>query len=204
MDILIEGHGRFDVPTAVRVGRELEQFDILWFEEPIPPGDLDALAEVRRRIRVPVAAGERLYSRWDAMQFLKKGCADYIQPDVSHIGGISELKKVAAMAEAKFIQVCPHNPSGPVANAATLQLAGCTTNFFLLETMSSDVPYRSQLTTENVVLKDGKMAIPDRPGLGIDLIEDAIAEHPYQPVSLRHYTGTLTEIRPSDAVDYRK
>lgn len=202
VDILIEGHGRFNVPTAVRVGRALEEFDITWFEEPIPPDNPDALAELKRRIRVPIAAGERLYSRWDYRNFLQLGCADFVQPDVSHVGGVGELRKIAAQAETYQLPVCPHNPSGPVANAATLQLAACIPNFFLLETMASDVPHRRDVCTERVRFENGHILIPSAPGLGIDLCEDVIARHPYEPRNLRHYTGALTEIRPANATSY--
>ncbi len=204
VDILIEGHGRFNVPTAVRIGRALEEFDITWFEEPLPPDNPEGLAEVKRRIRVPVAGGERLYSRYDYRSYLNLGCTDFIQPDVSHAGGIMELRKIAAMAEAYHIPVCPHNPSGPVANAATLQLAACVPNFYLLETMASDVPYRGRISTESIRFEAGSMLIPDAPGLGIDIDEAAIAEYPYEARNLRHYSGNLTEIRPADAVGYFK
>jgi galactonate dehydratase len=203
-ELLIEGHGRFNVATAVRIARELERFDILWFEEPVPPDNLDALLEVKHRSRVAIAAGERLYSRWEASTFLEKGCADFIQPDVSHCGGIGELKKIAAMAEARHVAVCPHNPSGPVANAATLQLAACTPNFFIHETMAVDVPWRSEICPEHVRFVGGRMTIPDAPGLGIELNEEAIARHPYEARDLRHYVGTLTDIRPADARSYFK
>jgi galactonate dehydratase len=202
VDLIVEGHGRFDVPTAVRVGQALEAYGVLWFEEPIPPDNTAGLAEVRKRVRVPIAAGERLYSRWDFREFFRLGCADYIQPDVSHAGGIMEVIKIAAMAECRHIPICPHNPSGPVANAATLQLAACTPNFFLLETMASDVPHRREVSSEQVRLEDGMMAIPDGPGLGIDIDEQAIARYPYQSRNLRHYTGHLTDIRPQDAQEY--
>ncbi|MBU4459518.1 MAG: galactonate dehydratase [Verrucomicrobia bacterium] len=202
VDILIEGHGRFNVATAVRIAHALEDYDIHWFEEPVPPDNLEALAEVKRRSRVPIAAGERVYSRWDFQRFFELRCADYVQPDVSHVGGIMEMKKIAAQAEAHHIAICPHNPSGCVANAAGLQLAGCVPNFSVLETMSTDVPYRREISTEHVVFEDGLMRIPDAPGLGIDLNEAAIAEHPYQPRDLRHYVGRLTDIRPPDAVGY--
>ncbi|MDF9827551.1 galactonate dehydratase [Ereboglobus sp. PH5-10] len=202
VDILIEGHGRFNVPTAIRIAQRLEEFDITWFEEPVPPDNLDALAEVKQRVRVPIAAGERLYSRWDFRALLQRGAADYVQPDVSHAGGIGELRKIAAMAETHHIAICPHNPSGPVANAATLQLAACTTNFFLLETMSNDVPHRREISTEQARFEAGALLIPDGPGLGIDLRIDEIAKHPYEPRNLRHYTGALTQIRPPDAVSY--
>lgn len=201
-DLLIEGHGRFNIATAVRIARELERFGIFWFEEPVPPDDLEALREVKQRCRVPIAAGERLYSRWEASRFLELSCADYIQPDVSHCGGIGELKKIAAMAEARHIAICPHNPSGPVANAATLQLAACAPNFFIHETMAADVPWRREICAEQVRFQDGRMFIPDAPGLGVDLHEEAIAAHPYEPRDLRHYTGNLTDIRPAGATGY--
>ena len=168
----------------------------------MPPDNLDALLEVKQRSRVAIAAGERLYSRWEATRFLEMGCADFIQPDVSHCGGIGELKKIAAMAEARHIAVCPHNPSGPVANAATLQLAACTPNFFIHETMAVDVPWRREICNEQVRFEKGRMFIPDAPGLGIELNEEAIARHPYEARDLRHYNGTLTAIRPPDATGY--
>ncbi|HEY3376956.1 MAG TPA: galactonate dehydratase [Armatimonadota bacterium] len=199
IDILIEGHGRFSIPTAVRIGHMLEEFDILWFEEPIPPDNLAGLAEVKQRVRVPIAAGERLYSRYDYREFFRLGCADYVQPDVSHAGGIAEVRKIGAMAECHHLPCCPHNPSGPVANAATLQLAACMPNFAFLETMSTDVPYRKELSTETITIIDGEMVIPDAPGLGLDINEEAIARYPYQPINLRHYDGRLTDIRPADA-----
>ncbi len=203
-DIIIEGHGRFDIPTAVRVGQALGDFDILWFEEPIPPQNLEGLAEVKRRVNVPISAGERLYNRWEFRSLFELKAADFIQPDVSHAGGIMELKKIAAMAEAYHIPICPHNPSGPIANAATLQLAACIPNFYLLETMSSDVPWRKSISTEEVKFENGEMFIADKPGLGIDINVEEIKKHPFEPKELRHYKGTLTDIRPADAESYFK
>ena len=201
-NIIIEGHGRFDFPTAFRVAHALEEFDILWLEEPTIPDSLETLAELKSRVRVPIACGERLYNRQQFRSLLDLKAADYIQPDVSHAGGITELKKIAAMAETHCIPICPHNPSGPVANAATLQLAGNLTNFYLLETMSSDVPWRQEVCKENVTIKDGFMLIPTAPGLGVDICEEEIAKHPYQATSLRHYRGTLIDIRPENACEY--
>lgn len=202
VEILIEGHGRFNVATAIRIAQALEEYDITWFEEPVPPDNLEALAEVKSRVRVPIAAGERLYSRWDYQRFFALRCADFAQPDVSHVGGIMEIKKIAAQAEANHLAICPHNPSGPVANAASLQLAACVPNFRVLETMSSDVSWRGDISDEKVIFRNGCMQIPDAPGLGIDLNEAAIAEHPYQPKDLRHYTGALTDIRPKESSSY--
>ncbi len=202
VDLLIEGHGRFNVPTACTIARQLEPFRPLFFEEPIPPGNLDALADVRRRSPINIAAGERLYDRSQFGELFERRAADVVQPDVSHVGGLAECKKIAAMAEAYHLPFAPHNPSGPVANAATLQLAACTPTFYLLETMATDIPWRKDLTTEHLVFNDGYFEIPDRPGLGIELNEQAFGDHPYQSRPLRHYRGDLTDIRPPEAEDY--
>lgn len=200
--LIIEGHGRFNVPTAVRIGNALEKFGILWFEEPIPPDDKKGIAWVRSKIATPVSGGERLYSRFEYADYLRMECADFWQPDVSHAGGIMEVRKIAAMAESHYIPVCPHNPSGPVANAATLQLAACIPNFYLLETMANDIPWRADVSTEKVKFENSEMFIPDLPGLGIDINEEEIAQHPYECRNLRHYVGTLTDIRPEGSTGY--
>lgn len=204
VEIFVEAHGRFNVHSAVKIGQALEDYDITWFEEPVPPDNLEALAEVKNRLRVPIAAGERIYSRWDYQRFFHLRCADFVQPDPSHLGGIGEVKKVAAQAEANHIALCPHNPSGPVANAAALQLAACIPNFHLLETMALDVQWRADICDEDITFADGKMSISDRPGLGIELNEEAIEKYPYDPRDLRHYRGDLTDIRPADSVPWFK
>lgn len=201
VDLLIEGHGRFDVPTGIRIAKELEPFKLMWFEEPVPPNDLEALKAVRDKSPVTISAGERLYTRYDYNQLFALRAADYIQPDISHAGGIIELKKIAA-AEANYIPFAPHNPSGPVANAATLQLAACCPNFCILEIMYSDVAYRKSITDEALVYENGRIKIGDRPGIGIELCEEACLAHPYQPHDLRHYTGALTDIRPPETAFY--
>ena len=202
VNLLIEGHGRFNIPTAVRIGRALEDFDIYWFEEPIPPDDKEGMREVKTRVRVPLAAGERLYNRYEYRQFFDLNCTDYIQPDISHAGGILEMRMLGSEAEARHIGFCPHNPSGPVANAATLQIAACVPNFIMLEMMMTDVPWRADICDEKLTLRNGRMEIPDRPGLGIDLNEAELVKHPYIPTALRPYRGDLTNIRPPDAVRY--
>lgn len=196
VDLLIEGHGRFNIPTAVKIARELAPFRPMFFEEPVPPDNLDALKEAKDRSPIAIAAGERLYTRWDYKDMFDKMAADYIQPDISHAGGISELKKIAAEAESRYIPFAPHNPSGPVANAATLQLAASCPNFSILEIMYSDVDYRCDITNEQLVYHDGFMKIPDKAGLGIEINEEECLNHPYKPHTLRHYTGALTDIRP--------
>ncbi len=202
VDLLIEGHGRFNIPTGIKIAKELEQFKPMFFEEPTPPDSLEALKAVRDKSPVAISAGERLYTRWDYRRFFDIMPADYIQPDISHAGGIMELKKIAAEAECRYIPFAPHNPSGPVANAATLQLAANTPNFCILEIMYSDVEWRKDITNEKLEYKDGYITIPDRAGLGIEINENECLKHPYKPHTLRHYDGTLTDIRPAKTEFY--
>ena len=202
VDLRIEGHGRFNIATGIKIAKELEQFKPMFFEEPVPPDNLDALKAVRDKSPVAISAGERLYTRWDYKRMFDLMAADYIQPDISHAGGIMELKKIAAEAECRYIPFAPHNPSGPVANAATLQLAATCPNFSILEIMYSDAEWRKDVVNEQLVYKDGYMKIPDRPGLGIEIDEAECAKHPYKPHTLRHYTGALTDIRPAKTEFY--
>ncbi len=202
VDLLIEGHGRFNVPTGIKIAKELEQFKPMWFEEPTPPDNLEALKAVRDKSPVAISAGERLYNLKQFKDLFEMRAADYIQPDVSHAGGIMELKKIAAMADAYYIPFAPHNPSGPVACAASLQLAASTTNFSILEIMYSDVPWRKDVTNESLHYEDGYITIPDKPGLGVEINEEECLKHPYKPHTLRHYTGALTDIRPPESEFY--
>lgn len=202
VELLIEGHGRFNIPTGIQIAKELEPFKPKFFEEPVPPDNLDALKAVRDKSPVAIAAGERLYTRWDYKRMFDLSAADYIQPDISHAGGIMELKKIAAEAECRYIGFAPHNPSGPVANAATLQLAAACPNFTVLEIMYSDVVWRGDVTDEALEYADGCITIPDKPGLGIEINEEECLKHPYTPHTLRHYTGALTDIRPAETKFY--
>ncbi len=161
-----------------------------------------ALRAVHDKSPVAIAAGERLYTRWDYRRLFDLGAADYLQPDISHAGGIMELKKIAAEAECRTLPFAPHNPSGPVANAATLQLAATCPNFAILEIMYSDVTWRHEVTNESLHYENGYLYIPQKPGLGIEINEKKCAEHPYRPHTLRHYTGALTDIRPAKTEFY--
>ncbi len=129
IDLLIEAHGRFNTRTAIDISRRISEFRPLFLEEPVPPDNIAALAEVRSKSPVPIAAGERLYSRRDFRELFQLQAVDIVQPDVSHAGGILEVRKIAAAAETDYLFAAPHNPSGPVANAATLQLAAVVPNF---------------------------------------------------------------------------
>ncbi|MEI5682098.1 MULTISPECIES: mandelate racemase/muconate lactonizing enzyme family protein [unclassified Mesorhizobium] len=202
VELMIEGHGRFDVSTAISVAKDLAPFRPYWFEEPIPPESIPALADVRSKSPVPIAAGERYYEIQRFQELIAAHAVDYVQPDVSHVGGLAEARRIAAIAHAQYLPICPHNPLGPIANAMTLHVAASTPNFAWLETMVSDVSWRSEIVREHVVIRDGHMVIPTAPGLGIDINEDACAEYPPKPYLLRHYNGSLTNIRPAASVPF--
>jgi galactonate dehydratase len=196
VDLMIEGHGRLDTMSAIQVGRELAAFRVRWFEEPTPPDRASVIAAVRRAVPVPIAAGERAYSRFDCADLLAAEAVDVLQPDVCHIGGLLEMKRVAAMADAAHIPVAPHNPYGPVCHAASLHFAASCHNFLVLETFVVDVPWRRDLSGEDWTFEDGCFVVPRTPGLGVELNEAVFDKHPYRPHDLRHYTGKLTDIRP--------
>ena len=201
-EILIECHGRFDVPTALRICNALEEYSPYWVEEPVIPDTMRALADVRLRVRVPIACGERLYTTQQIMDAVEFRCCDYLQPDSSHAGGITGMKQIAAICDAHHIPFCAHNPSGPVANAVTLALGVSTPGYCIHETLFDDVPWRKDVIDEDVRFAGGLMYPSERPGLGIELNEEAAKPHPKQDHWLRHYVGTLTNIRPPDSVKY--
>ena len=185
VDLMIEGHGRFDVHSAIRVAGALAPFDGFWFEEPIPPGNAAAMAEVRRASPIQIATGERLFSRLDYRELLTAGGAAVIQPDVIHAGGIAETLAIASMAETWMVPVAPHNPNGPVATAASLVVDAVAPNALIQEMLAPwDAQWRHAVVEGGPQVVDGHLAIPDRPGLGIRLVPEEIARHPYQPVDL--------------------
>ncbi|GAA3549708.1 mandelate racemase/muconate lactonizing enzyme family protein [Microlunatus spumicola] len=203
VELFVEGHGRFDVPTAIRVARRLEQFNPVFFEEPCPPEGIDAMIEIRRHSPVAIAAGERWYGRQGFVPALERGAVDFVQPDVTHAGGLLELSFISTLAAHHFVPFAPHNPSGPLSTAATLQLGATLPNFRYLEIMAVDVPWRADVSNEDLVLTpEGDVMIPDGVGLGIDLDLDAIAEHPYVPHPMALFRDTVADIRPPDACSY--
>lgn len=197
--LMIEGHGRFNVPTAVALARDMAPFRPEWFEEPVPPESISALAEVRARSPVPIAAGERYYEPARFAELIRDRAVDVLQPDVCHVGGLGAAKLIAGMAHTHGLPLAPHNPLGPVGNAATLHLGAAIPNMSWLETMVTDVPWRRELVDEDMELRDGAMLVPALPGLGVRLHEDACARRPPGAYDLRHYKGTLTQIRPAGA-----
>src|SRR5579883_242472 len=184
VDILIDNHGRSRPSTAVRLMKALEPYRLFWFEEPTQPDDLEGLRALRQAgAAVDLAAGERLYSKWDFRPLLEQRLVDVIQPDLCHAGGITECKKIAAMAEAYYIQVAPHSPQGPVSTAAAAHLAMAIPNFQILEYVHSQ-PWRDRVLKEPWPVKAGHLVVPERPGLGVELDEDAIAANPPRPVGV--------------------
>ena len=202
VDLLIECHGRFNPYTAIQIAREIVPFKPMLMEEPCPPDNFDATARVREKSPIPISGGERVYTKFGFQEYFNKKAVDIAQPDIFHAGGILESKKIAAMAEANHIPVSFHNPSGPISNAAILQLAACVPNFLIHEIMLTDGSFRKNFSNEEVVYADGYIMIPDKPGLGIELNEEEIKKHPYIPRNLRHYTGAVTDIRPKDDCIY--
>ena len=191
VDLMLDVHGRLDVPTAIAMCKALAPFDLTWIEEPIPPESVDALARVRAESPVPIAAGERWFEPGRFLEALAKGAVDVLQPDVSHAGGLGETKRIAHLAHLHHIPVAPHNPVGPVMNAMTLHLAVAIPNFSVFETVSVDVPWRKELVRETLVFEDGAILAPTAPGLGVELVEEACARFPYAPYDVPLFDGTM-------------
>lgn len=176
IEIFIDSHGRFDLPTAVRLANRLAEARIGWFEEPVPPENWDALRQFRDRSSVPVCVGERLYTRWQFRPILEQKLADYIMPDVIRTGGISELKKISTMAEAFFVPISPHDATGPLTLIAGAQVMMSTPNFFRLEIAYSELRHYNEAVTPAFDVRDGYFYVSDRPGLGHNLREEYLSQ----------------------------
>jgi galactonate dehydratase len=180
-EILIEVHGRLTPATAIEMARKLAPFNPTFYEEPVPPENLDAMAKVASNITIPLATGERYYTRYDYWRLLQAQVADIIQPDLIHCGGLLEAKKIAAMADANYVTVAPHNSNGPITTAVSTHFAACTVNFKILEVFDDFVaPWVVEAVPGVPRVVDGYLSLPEGPGLGIDINEDLIAEHPYR------------------------
>lgn len=178
IDIMVDDHGRGRPSSAVRLMQALEPYNLFFLEEPTQPDDVEGLARVRAAApKMDLATGERLYSKWDFRTLLEQRLVDVIQPDLCHAGGISECKKIAALAEAYYVKVAPHNPQGPVATAAAAHLAMAIPNFHILEYVRQE-PYRDQALREAWVVEKGQLTVPDRPGLGVELNEEVLLASP--------------------------
>lgn len=181
VELMIELHGRLDPNSAIRLTREIEPFRPYFLEEPTPPENPDALARVAAQTRVPLAVGERVLTKEAFWPLLERQCVDFVQPDVIHVGGLLECKKIAALAETRGIGVAPHNPNGPVCVAATLHLVAGLPNFAILEMPADDYKWSAHWRDEFLVdptpvqVRNGYLELPTSPGLGIELNEEALA-----------------------------
>jgi len=182
-DILIEMHGRFSPSEAIRIARELEPFRPGWLEEPVPPENLRALKKVSEAVHQPIATGERIHTRYEYRELFELQACDIVQVDLSHFGGISEARKLAAWAECYYMLMAPHNVGGPVLTAACLHLDACTPNFKTQEHFNDFADaWVKNAVEEYPEVQDGCFRLPEKPGLGITLREDFIAEHPRREV----------------------
>jgi galactonate dehydratase len=180
--LMIEYHGRLSAGCAVDLIGRLARFAPAWSEEPVAPECLDLLAEVKRRTGGPIAAGERLYTLADFYRLIRLRAAEVVQMDLSHCGGLLCGKKIAAMAAVQDLRVAPHCSVGPVALAACLHFDISTPNFLIQEAFAEfDVPWRDRLVRGWNPVRGGELILSDEPGLGLELDEDVIAEHPYVP-----------------------
>ena len=170
IELLIDAHGRFDVPTAIRLCRSLEEAgDIDWFEEPVPPESVNALKQVREKISAPISWGERGHTKWDFVPILENKLADYIMPDVTWTGGITELKKISALCEAYYIPVSPHDAAGPINVVAGAQVMMTVPNFYKLETSEWNLNKYNDLIVTPLDNSNGSLKLPRLPGLGIEM-----------------------------------
>jgi galactonate dehydratase len=184
-EIMLEMHGRFSPATAIEMAKMMEPFGLGWVEEPVPPVNLKALKKASEGIPagVPVATGERIHQRNDYRELFELQAADVIQPDISHIGGLLETKKLAAWADSYYVTIAPHNVGGQINTAAALHLAACTTNFKIQEYFNDFAdPWVRETAPGLPEVIDGYFALPQGPGLGVELDEEVIAANPKKDV----------------------
>ena len=169
VDLMVDCHSRFNPGILIQVAKELEDLHLFWIEDAVSLDNLDAFGHMSRSIGIPIATGERLRTPTDFDRLLRSAEVDYILPDVKHVGGITGLKKIATLAAARNVMVTPHNPSGPVATAASVQCMASVPNFAILEYAWGEVEWRASLVSPPEKIVDGFIEVTDRPGLGITL-----------------------------------
>jgi galactonate dehydratase len=193
VDLAVDFHGRCSPQLSIRLAKALDHVHLMFIEEPTLPENVDALVAVARSTTIPIATGERLFTRYAFREILEKRAAVILQPDLCHAGGISEVRKIAAMAETYYATVAPHNPLGPISLAAGLQVDACTPNFLCQEQVSLGEGY----IKNPFVVKDGYIDLPTAPGLGVELDDEAVAEKLYdgswETPTLTHADGSFAE-----------
>ncbi|WP_186105798.1 mandelate racemase/muconate lactonizing enzyme family protein [Burkholderia gladioli] len=198
-DLLFGTHGQMVPSSAIRLARRLEKYDPLWFEEPVPPGQEEAIAEVARHTSIPIATGERLTTKYEFHKLLQAGGASILQMNVGRVGGLLEAKKIATLAEVHYAQIAPHLYNGPVGAAASIQLAACTPNFLIQESIMTWGGFHSEVVKTPIRREDGYIIPSSEPGLGIELDMDVVRAH-------TPYTGKRLHLqmadKPADVKDY--
>lgn len=179
VELLVEVHGRLAPADAIRIGNAMAEYRPFVYEEPVPPTNLDAMQRVAEAVSIPLATGERLYTKWEFTDLLSRQIVKMIQPDIVQGGGILELKKIAAMAEAHYVGFQPHNPYGPLCTIASLHLDACTPNFMIQEGGISPW-FQDACTGDFPVQKDGFLPIPPGPGLGVAMNEAWLKANPWR------------------------
>lgn len=181
--LAVDCHGRLNPKAAMRLCRALEDLNLLFVEEPVPPEGVEELTLVQRQTSIPIAAGERWATIYGVRPFLEKHAVDYLQCDLVNCGGITGMKKIAALAEAHYIGMAPHNPNGPLATVMNLHYAAAIPNFFVLETIGSDADERlaAEMLTTPLRFQAGALELPAGPGFGVGLVQEALDARPYMP-----------------------
>jgi galactonate dehydratase len=179
----VDCHGRLNLKTGLQLCRALEDLDMMFIEEPVPPENVDVLEILHRQTPIPIAAGERWATIHGVREFVERNAVDVLQCDLVNCGGITGMKKIAALAEAHYISMAPHNPNGPVATMMNLQFAACIPNYLILETIGSDADWKlfRTLLRNEIRLEDSTLTVPCAPGFGVLLNEDALDDAPYVP-----------------------
>jgi 2-dehydro-3-deoxyphosphogalactonate aldolase len=185
-DLLFGTHGQMTAAGAIRLARRLEPYDPLWFEEPVPPDAPEEMARVARGTTIPIAAGERLATKYDFGRLLAAGSAAILQMNLGRVGGILEAKKIASMAEVYHVQIAPHLYCGPIVGAANVQLATCSPNFLIQESIERWDGFHAEILKKPIRWEEGYIIPPTEPGLGVEINEEVAARHPY--------TGTMLHL----------
>lgn len=181
VEIGLHGHGEFTPSEAITIGRQAERYEPIFFEEPVQPENLNALSKVAKKINIPIATGERYYNKWAFTELLDRNIADILQPEITRLGGITEEKKLAAMAEAHYIPLAPHDgSSGPIAEMANIHVIASIPNFIFLEhpPIVNEPSWITKVVKGLISERNGYIQVPNRAGLGIDIDEEEISKHP--------------------------
>lgn len=182
IDIAIDPHAKiFEPARSLELAEVIRPYRPMFYEEPIRPQNVEAMARLHSQLHMPLATGETSYTKYEFRDLIAAGAADILQPDLCIVGGLLEAKKIAAMAEANFLTIAPHNPLGPVATAVCVHFAASTPNFVILEYREASAGPLRDMVLEPMKYKDGYLEIPATPGLGIELDEKAIAKYPAKP-----------------------